>query len=277
MINVNRQSISHAYADGVKILRGYSDGVKFYHDSDLVAPVPVLHPGIQRVLYEVPSSRKFLGMHLFFGAINNSNPVYQGMKCSIVWRFRGEDSTILDANDNRYTESHSFPATHVDRQYKLSLPSLGTLGSNPILFRVTATNREGTTVRTVDPYAMEPDGTSSPVVALAKVAAYRWHQMPGVQAGTAYPYFEIRTNGKISRIRVNAAGQEGRFEDQTSHIREGLVTGSRSGIYNAGYILTCGFSVNFTFSNGNWYPQVRVRVELENSDVTLDETRRVVT
>ena len=103
-------------------------------------------------------------------------------------------------------------------------------------------------------------------------------QSPGAgsQIITGDVVAEFRTNGIIKRVRMNAGGQEGRYEDQTRHTSAQYVTGTGAGAI-AGYKLVSGVGINLHRNpDSSWTPQIRLRVELEGSTQTLDVTQAIV-
>ena len=174
-------------------------------------------------------------------------------------------------SDSRFPGTVNLAGDDFAEVYDFTMPLIG-LGAY-IPFRVTGTNPEGSVSSIVNSYSVWDD-THKPILEIARFGVHNRRTSPnpgGGQITTGQVYMELRTNGVVKRVRILASdGQSGNHEDQTEHLRAGLVTGSRSGIFNAGYYVIGGVGFNFVRNGAVWDPSFRIRVELEVASNTLD-------
>ena len=273
-LNIGTGEAEHIYIGNTKVHRMYLGEDKFFSDSDLVAPVVASRLQIGQVEYEVTATGKSVRDAISsYTGVNSTARAFGGLKSRLFWRMMGAHSFTLDTSpsDSRFPNAVSLAGDDFADVYDFTMPLIG-LG-NYIPFRITGTNPEGSTSSIINSYSVWDD-SRKPILEIARFGVHDARTSPrpgGGQVTTGRAYLELRTNGVVKRVRILASdGQSGNYEDQTNHMRAGLVTGSRSGIFNAGYYVIGGVGFNFVRNGAVWDPSFRIRVEMEVASNTLD-------
>ena len=255
-----------------------------WHGNDLIFSdyrndVPQIGSAVflEQVDYEVGTVGRRIGGPIEWTGINATARAFKGLKCRFDWYW--------DDSQEVWTQVLTpgniplpLPPGGTTRQHRVfAHPDVGAGVATP--FVITASNPDGSASTRVGTYSVS-DSTTRPILGIAKQGVTNAHQVPSTLAETARPYFEFRTNAIITRVVMEASDNQGnRFTDQTRHLQEGYVTGTRSGVYNAGYILSSGTTFTFGQHNGLWNPSFRIRIWIEGeSDAQFDQSGiRVIT
>lgn len=268
-LHENEKEAVRGHKDGTKLYRAFYNGGKVWHSGDLVAPVVSSALDLQMVEYDPPAHLISVGDAIVWtGAVSAGIPI--GGRSRLTWAFDDADSIELKRTYNSATTVLASLAGN-DRIWEFPYPVAHAAST----YRAEATNLEGTTHTD---HAGVNNGVHTVVLELAKIGLLTTGQSPGAgsQNITGDVVAEFRTNGIIKRVRMNAGGQEGRYEDQTRHTTAQYVTGTGAGA-NAGYKMISGVGINLHRNeDSSWTPQIRLRVELEGSTKVLDVTQTII-
>ena len=257
------------YKDGAKLYRAYYNGDKVWHSGDLVPPVISSALDLETVEYAPPSSQASVGDSILWTGVISTG-IAIGTRSRLAWAFDDANSVVLKRIYNSATSVLATLAGNA-RTWEFPYPVSTAVST----YRAEGTNLEGTSHTD---HAGANNGVHTVVLELAKLGLATSGQTPLTpgQTITGHPVAEFRTNGIISRVRMNANGQEGRYEDQTQHTTAQYVTGTGASP-NAGYKMTSGVGLTLSYHQDGWHPPLRLRVELQGSTKTLDVSQRIVT